>query len=177
LRSYGERVVGSDLAGAGRTSGETGRSVVGLPDSTGGASASSAADLEVSGELLTQFVNRVDAVLRKLEESAGNPTKVSAQGIRKTSLSSGSGDATFPEAVRLYEQYDRVHQELTSLSRTLHLQIEATGIAVQGAANGFDALEEEQRQRFWAIQAEIRDLQEAKDDRLHSHDAKTGARL
>ncbi|MEV2217928.1 hypothetical protein AB0H86_41975 [Streptomyces sp. NPDC050997] len=146
---------------------------MGLPDSTGGASASRAADLEVSGELLTDFVNRVDAVLRKLGESAGNPTKVSAQGIRKASLGNVSDAATFPEAHSLYMQYERVHQELTSLSKTLHLQIEATGIAVQGAAHGFDGLEEEQRQRFWAIQAEIRGIQQAQGDRLHTHDSKT----
>ena len=150
---------------------------MGLPDSTGGASASRAADLEVSGELLTSFVNRVDAVLRKLQESAGNPAKVSAQGIKKASLSNMSDASAFPEAQGLYEQYNRVHQELTSLSKTLHLQIEATGIAVQGAAHGFDKLEEEQRQRFWAIQAEIRDIQQAQGNRLHTHDSKTGARL
>ncbi|MEU0070360.1 hypothetical protein ABZ027_12565 [Streptomyces sp. NPDC006332] len=147
---------------------------MGLPDSSGGASASRAADLEVSGELLTTFVNRVDAVLRKLQESAGNPTKVSAQGIRKTSLGNVPDASTFPEAHRLYEQYDRVHQELTSLSKTLHLQIEATGIAVQGAAHGFDSLEEEQRQRFWAIQAEIRDIEQAQSNRAHTQDSKTG---
>jgi Zn-dependent oligopeptidase len=156
--------------------GETGRSDVGLPDSTGGASATGAKDLEVSGELLKDFVNRVDAVLRNLEASAGNPTKVSAQAIRKTSLSNGS-DPVFPEATALYSQYDRVHQELTLLSKTLHLQIEATAIAVQGAAHGFESLEEEQRQRFWAIQTEIRDIQDARDGKLHSNEAKTGARL
>ncbi|GAX51471.1 hypothetical protein AQJ27_21880 [Streptomyces olivochromogenes] len=144
-------------------------------DMVGGVSATRAADLETSGELLTAFVNRVDAVLRDLEGSAGNPTKVSAQGIRLTSLSNGS-EGVFPEAHDLYKQYDRVHQELTSLSKTLHLQIEATGIAVQGAAHGFDKLEEEQRQRFWAIQAEIQDIQDAKDGKLQTRDSKTGAR-
>ncbi|WLW51821.1 hypothetical protein [Streptomyces sp. YU58] len=149
---------------------------MGLPDSTGGASATGAKDLEVSGELLKDFVKRVDAVLRQLEGSAGNPTKVSAQGIKKTSLSSGSAPA-FPEATNLYDQYHRVHDELTFLSKTLHLQIEATAIAVQGAAHGFESLEEEQRQRFWAIQSEIQDMQDARDGKLHSNEAKTGARL
>lgn len=144
-------------------------------DMVGGVSATRAADLEVSGDLLTAFVSRVDAVLRDLEGSAGNPTKVGAQGIRKSSLSSAS-ESVFPEAYNLYAQYDRVHQELTSLSKTLHLQIEATGIAVQGAAHGFDKLEEEQRQRFWAIQAEIRDIQDVKDHKQHTHGSKTGAR-
>jgi hypothetical protein len=35
--------------------------------------------------------------------------------------------AAFPEAQGPYDQYTRVHQELTVLSKTLHLQIEAIG--------------------------------------------------
>ncbi|MGW0287004.1 hypothetical protein ACWDXT_28365 [Streptomyces sp. NPDC003236] len=123
-------------------------------DMVGGVSATRAANLEASGEALDKFVSRVDAVLATLEASAGNPAKVGAQTIRPTSLTSG-GESDFPEAHGLYKQYHRVHAELTSLSKSLHLQIEAIGIAVQGAHNGFEKLEEEQRRRFWAIQAEI----------------------
>ncbi|MEU8971539.1 hypothetical protein AB0D11_20100 [Streptomyces monashensis] len=133
-------------------------------DMVGGVSATRAANLEASGEALDVFVKRVDSVLKTLEESAGNPTKVEAQKIRAQSLTSG-GVAAFPEAHGLYSQYDRVHNELTTLSRNLHLQIEAIGIAVQGARVGFDNLEEEQRQRFWAIQEHIQDVQDAKDDK------------
>ncbi|OIJ65651.1 DUF2563 family protein [Streptomyces mangrovisoli] len=130
-------------------------------DMVGGVSATRAANLEASGEALTTFMKRVDGVLRDLESSAGNPTKVSAQTIRAGSLNSGTqGD--FPEAHGLYEQYHAVHEKLTSLSKTLHLQIEAIGIAVQGAHKGFDALEEDQRRRFWEIQTEIDKLQPKK---------------
>ncbi|MDX3733546.1 hypothetical protein [Streptomyces caniscabiei] len=128
----------------------------------GGVSAARAANLEASGEALDKFVKRVDAVLRDLETSAGNPTKMGAQTIRSTSLSAGA-DGIFPEADGLYTQYNRVHRELTSLSKTLHLQIEATAIAVQGAHRGFDNLEEELRRRFYAIQGELRESQDAKD--------------
>lgn len=131
-------------------------------DMVGGVSATRAANLEASGEALDKFVNRVDAVLSALESSAGNPTKVGAQTIRPTSLTSGSA-SVFPEAHGLYNQYNRVHAELTSLSKSLHLQIEAIGIAVQGAHRGFDKLEEEQRQRFWAIQMEIGKTQDKVD--------------
>ncbi|MET8831676.1 hypothetical protein ABZX40_38180 [Streptomyces sp. NPDC004610] len=126
-----------------------------LPADMGG---SGAADLEVSGELLKNFVSRVDAVLSDLEGSAGDPAKVRAQTIRQTSLSQGAG-GVFIEAEALYSQYNIVHEQLTSLSRTLHLQIEAIGIAVKGASNGFDALEEEQRRRYWEIRAQIGMLQ------------------
>ncbi|QIJ66754.1 hypothetical protein G7Z13_25805 [Streptomyces sp. JB150] len=128
-------------------------------DMVGGVSAASKADLEVSGELLKDFVSRVDGVLRSLEASAGNPARVGAQTIKPSSLSNGRADV-FPEAHSLYTQYNSVHEQLTTLSKTLHLQIEAIGIAVKGAANGFDQLELEQRQRFWAIQWEISQLQE-----------------
>ncbi|MEU9444989.1 hypothetical protein AB0D42_29770 [Streptomyces sp. NPDC048304] len=131
-------------------------------DMVGGVSATRAANLEASSEALDTFVKRVDNVLKTLEGSAGNPAKVGAQTIRQTSLTSGGSD-TFPEAHGLYNQYKRVHDELTQLSRNLHLQIEAIGIAVQGARIGFDNLEEEQRQRFWAIQAQVGKSQDAAD--------------
>ncbi|WP_216589783.1 hypothetical protein [Streptomyces brasiliscabiei] len=138
----------------------------------GGVSAARAANLEASGEALDKFVKRVDAVLRDLETSAGNPTKVGAQTIRATSLSTGA-DSVFPEAHGLYAQYNRVHQELTSLSKTLHLQIEATAIAVQGAHRGFDNLEEELRRRFYAIQGEIKEIQDAKGGQQRVGDSRT----
>ncbi|MEV6056435.1 hypothetical protein [Streptomyces sp. NPDC052107] len=140
-------------------------------------SATRAANLEASGEALDVFVKRVDSVLKTLEGSAGNPAKVQAQTIRATSLTSGAADI-FPEAHGLYSQYKRVHDELTRLSRNLHLQIEAIGIAVQGAHVGFDNLEEEQRQRFWAIQLQVGKDQAAADGTSHTgNNAKSGAEL
>ncbi|MFH8445881.1 hypothetical protein ACH4D3_32280 [Streptomyces sp. NPDC018026] len=126
----------------------------------GGVSAARAANLEVTGEALSTFVKRVDGALRNLEGSAGDPTRIGAQRIKPSSLNSGS-TAAFPEAHALYLQYNRVHEELTSLSKTLHLQIEAIGIAVRGAHVGFDNLEEEQRRRFAQIQTEIKQIEDA----------------
>ncbi|MFF8596860.1 hypothetical protein ACF061_36675 [Streptomyces sp. NPDC015220] len=142
-------------------------------DMVGGVSTTRAANLEASGEALATFVKRVDAVLRDLEGSAGAPTKVGAQTIRLSSLSAGS-ESVFPEAHDLYTQYRSVHEELISLSKTLHLQIEAIGIAVQGADHGFENLEEEQRRRFWEIQTQIKEIQ---DPKQRSNDAKGGATL
>ncbi|MFF3637171.1 hypothetical protein ACIRU2_05705 [Streptomyces sp. NPDC101169] len=116
----------------------------------------SAANLKASGDALKKFVGRVDAVLKDLEGSAGNPTRVGQQAIRKGSLSSAAG--TFNEADALYGTFNAVHERLTTLSRTLHLQIEAIGIAVLGAKGTFDNLEEEQRRRFWEIHSEITKL-------------------
>lgn len=104
------------------------------------------------------FVSRVDEVLRDLERSAGSPAKVGGQTINASSL--GNGSSFFSEPTELYTQYNRVHTELTTLSRTLHLQIEAYGIAAKGAADGFQTLEEEQRRRFWEIRGQILELQQ-----------------
>ncbi|MER6034452.1 hypothetical protein ABT133_11150 [Streptomyces sp. NPDC001835] len=116
----------------------------------------SAANLKASGDALKKFVGRVDAVLKDLEGSAGNPTRVGQQAIRKGSLSSAAG--TFYEADALYGTFNALHERLTTLSKTLHLQIEAIGIAVLGAKGTFDNLEEEQRRRFWDINLEIKKL-------------------
>jgi hypothetical protein len=125
-----------------------------LPADMGGGV--SAANLEASGDALKKFVSRVDGVLRDLEKSAGNPTRVGSQGIRQGSLRSGTG--TFHEAEALYGTFNAVHEKLTALSKTLHLQIEAIGIAVLGAKGTFDNLEEEQRRRFYEIRLEIEQL-------------------
>lgn len=144
-----------------------------LPDDmAGGVSAARATDLEVSGELLKDFVDRVDAVLRGLEESAGNPTRVGAQTIKASSVSSGRADV-FPEAQSLYSQYNSVHEQLTTLSKTLHLHIEAIAIAVKGAANGYDKLEDEQRRRFQEIRWELESMQDDKSGR-HSSKSESG---
>jgi Zn-dependent oligopeptidase len=153
-------VVGPDLIGADEGHGETGRSVVLPADMVGGASAARKADLEASNEALKKFVSQVDEVLQRLEGSAGNPKRVSAQTIRASSLSSGRADV-FPEAQSLYAQYNSVHEQLTTLSKTLHLHIEAIGIAVRGAAHGYATLEEDQRRRFYEIQVEVKEIQQS----------------
>lgn len=142
-------------------------------DMMGSVSASRAANLEASGEALSTFVKRIDAVVHDLEGSAGSPAKVGAQTIKLSSLSGGS-ESVFPEAHALHRQYHGVHADLTSLSKVLHLQIEAIGIAVRGAEHGFDHLEEDQRRRFWDIQVEIGKIQGA---RQGFNDSSSGARL
>src|SRR5689334_16626170 len=106
-------------------------------------------DLEKGMEALTTFKKRVDAMLTEFEGSHGSSTKIADQQIARTSFSAGT--AAFPEADGLFTQYHRVHEHLTSLSKSLGHQIEAMGIAAYGADIGFDNLDEEMRQRFWAI--------------------------
>ncbi|GAA4948029.1 hypothetical protein GCM10023238_12900 [Streptomyces heliomycini] len=105
-----------------------------------------------------------DGVLRDLRAPPPTPRGSAARPIKPTSLNSGS-TAAFPGGARAVPPYNRVHEELTALSRTLHLQIEAIGIAVKGAHVGFDNLEEEQRRRFWTIQTQIGQIQDARAER------------
>ncbi|MEU8958350.1 hypothetical protein AB0C93_29095 [Streptomyces sp. NPDC048518] len=99
------------------------------------------------------FRRRINTLLTEFEGSAGGSSKVGAQKVSRASFS-GTG-AAFPQADGLYSQYDQVHERLTSLSKMLGDQIEAMGIAVHGADVGFDNIEDDLRQRFWAIQAKV----------------------
>ena len=62
----------------------------------GGVSASRAANLEASGEMLSTFQKRVTTLLAEFEGSAGSTTKVAAQKIPRASLRSES--SCFAEA-------------------------------------------------------------------------------
>jgi hypothetical protein len=115
------------------------------------------AGMRASLEALGTFKKRVDAVLTTFEESPGSARKIAAHTLSPASFSGGAG---FAEAKGLHAQYERVHERLTALSKTLALQIEAMQIAVHGAHIGFANLDEEQRRRFAEIQATIRHQQD-----------------
>jgi TolA-binding protein len=112
--------------------------------------------LKIGLEALGTFKKRVDTVLSTLEGSPASPQKIAAHALSEASF---SGAGSFAEAKGLHSQYERVHERLTTLSKHLGLQIEAMQIAVMGADGNFSNLEEEQRQRFWGIQTEIRHQQ------------------
>ncbi|WP_322746987.1 hypothetical protein [Streptomyces fagopyri] len=140
-----------------------------LPADMGG---SGGADLRRGMEALTTFKKRVDGVLSNFEDSPGSATKVGAHSISQASFC-GTGD--FGEAKGLHTQYERVHERLTSLSKSLGLQIEALRIAVHGADVGFDNLEEELRHRFWEIQTQVRrDQEQAQREKAAAEAAKHG---
>ncbi|WP_208881553.1 hypothetical protein [Streptomyces armeniacus] len=105
-------------------------------------------DLKVQAGDLQTFKTRVDNIITELETSAAGKGKMSEQVIPRTSFGAGG----LNEADSLSTQYNRVHTLLTTLSQTLRDQIEAMGIAVQGAKNGFDSLEDDVKRRFWEIQ-------------------------
>ncbi|WP_446040706.1 hypothetical protein [Streptomyces sp. SID1121] len=119
----------------------------------GGGASTGGSDLERGVGALKRFQSRVKDLLADLEGGAAGGTKVAAQTVARTSLS--GSNATFAEADGLYAQYNRVHQSLVSLSRTLGDQIETLSIGVHAAEVGFDNVEESVRRRFAAIQDRI----------------------
>jgi hypothetical protein len=122
-----------------------------LDDGSGGAY------LRRGVEALSSFKTKVDAILDTLNGSPANANQVESLTLTRESL---AGGPAFGEAVGLYAQYAQAHERITSLSRTLGLQIEALQIAVHGADVGFDNLEEEARRRFHEIRMDLHREQE-----------------
>ncbi|MFF3917037.1 hypothetical protein ACFYZB_26805 [Streptomyces sp. NPDC001852] len=116
-----------------------------LPDGGG-------SDLRRGLEALKTFKSRVDGLLDTFERSPGDPKKV---GTHKLSVASFCGRGEFAEATDLHSNYQTVHDQITSLSQTLKLQIEAMQIAVHGADIGYDKLEDDLRRRFHEIRTQV----------------------
>ncbi|MCT2594698.1 hypothetical protein LHJ74_33110 [Streptomyces sp. N2-109] len=130
-------------------------------------------DLEVEAESLKTFKTRVDSVLTELETSAASKGKVSAEGGVHRAAFGGN----FNEADALFKQYNRVHTLLTTLSQTLNDQIEAMGIAVLGSKNDFETLDDDQKRRFWEIQARSEERYEDQRQDRRDRELEEKARL
>ncbi|MEV6180580.1 hypothetical protein ACIHAR_36110 [Streptomyces sp. NPDC052016] len=118
-----------------------------LPADMGGG----AADVRRGLMALSTFKKRVDDLLKAFEDSAGGSSKVASHGLSQAAFGMGN----FPEAKALHLEYERVHERITSLSKSLGLQLEAMQIAVHGVDVTFDNLEEDLRYRFHEIRAEV----------------------
>lgn len=113
---------------------------------------SESSDLKRGAEALKTFKKRVDAILDAFEGSPGGAKHVAQQDVPHSAF---KGVGAFPEADGLFSAYQGVHERLTTLSKSLGLQIEAMGIAVHGADIGFDNLEDELLLRFHSLQTQI----------------------
>lgn len=118
-----------------------------------------AGDLAKGVGALRTFQKRVNDLLSDLEGGSAGRTKIAAQRVSRASFS--GGNAAFAEADGLYLQYNRVHQQLTSLSKTLGLQIEAMSIGVHASEVGYGNVEEDIRRRFAAIEGDLQAEQDA----------------
>ncbi|MFF7251603.1 hypothetical protein [Streptomyces microflavus] len=110
-------------------------------------------DLRRGVGALETFKKRVDALLTDLAGSAAGRSKVAAQSVSRASLS--GPNARFAEADGLYTQYNRVHESLVSLSKSLGDQIEYLSLGVHAAAVGFDNVDDDTRRRFHEIETRM----------------------
>ncbi|MEU8706821.1 hypothetical protein [Streptomyces sp. NPDC048565] len=110
-------------------------------------------DLQRGVGALEKFQKSVNALLADLESSPAGKSKVAAQTVSRNAF---SGQNTgFAEADGLYAQYNRVHESLVTLSKSLGEQIEYLSLGVHAAAVGFDNVDEDTRRRFYEIQAHM----------------------
>jgi hypothetical protein len=130
-----------------------------------------AADLRRGVMALSTFKKRVDDLLSTFEESPGGSSKVRAHSLPETAFGSGA----FPEGKMLHLEYERVHERITALSKSLGLQLEAMQIAVHGVDVTFDNLEEEQRRRFHEIRTEVNQTTEQMLDQWGNRAGQTDA--
>ncbi|MFF3959206.1 hypothetical protein ACFYY1_39330 [Streptomyces sp. NPDC001890] len=115
-------------------------------------------DLRRGVGALEKFRGRVNTLLAELEGSAAGKSKIAEQTVSRAALS--GQNACFAEADGLYTQYNRVHEALVSLSRSLGDQIEYLNLGVHAAAVGFDNVDDDVRRRFYEIQARLDKEQE-----------------
>ncbi|WSV67552.1 hypothetical protein OG623_08240 [Streptomyces sp. NBC_01012] len=102
---------------------------------------------------MEKFQKSVNALLADLESSPAGKSKVAAQTVSRNAFS--GQNASFAEADGLYVQYNRVHESLVTLSKSLGEQIEYLSLGVHAAAVGFDNVDEDTRRRFYEIQAHM----------------------
>ncbi|MFC9945179.1 hypothetical protein [Streptomyces pratensis] len=120
-------------------------------------------DLRRGVGALEAFQKSVNALLADLESSPAGKSKVAAQSVSRTALS--GQNACFAEADGLYTQYNRVHDSLVTLSKSLGDQIEYLNLGVHAAAVGFDNVDDDTRRRFHQIQTRLgREHERAQDE-------------
>lgn len=103
-------------------------------------------EMAVEVDRLMEFKARVDEQLRTLGASDAAPSRIGDERLQPRHLGTGFG-----EADSLMRTYTRIHDQLEALSRLLADQIEAMSITVHGAGNDYVNVDQEQRDRVWAI--------------------------
>ncbi|MEU4951314.1 DUF2563 family protein [Streptomyces lavendulae] len=120
---------------------------------------SQAQALQVEYESMTGYKKLVDALLKKLDGSDADEKKLADGTLPAGTLGTG-----FAEADTLFKAYSTVHSELQKLSQGLASQIEALGIAVLTAGNGYAGVDEDTQARMRAI------IRQSKQDYVRDRD-------
>lgn len=126
-------------------------------------------DLRRGVGALEKFRGRVNTLLAELDGSAAGKSKIAEQTVSRAALS--GQNACFAEADGLYTQYNRVHEALVSLSKSLGDQIEYLSLGVQAAAVGFDNVDDDVRRRFYEIQTRLdKEQEKAHGEKTDKHE-------
>ncbi|WP_240805424.1 hypothetical protein [Streptomyces sp. A1547] len=110
------------------------------------ASQQAAADLKIEHDTLSEYQKMVDDLLDDLTGSAADHKKLATNTLPAAKLGSG-----FPEADALFKSYTTVVSELEKLSKGLGGLIEAMGIAILSAGNGYTDVDYETKRRMVAL--------------------------
>jgi hypothetical protein len=110
-------------------------------------------DLRRGVGALEKFQKSVNTLLANLESSPAGKSKIAAQEVSRTAFS--GQNTCFAEADGLYTQYNRVHESLVTLSKSLGDQIEYLSLGVHAAAVGFDNVDDDTRRRFHEIRMDL----------------------
>ena len=113
------------------------------------AAASTIGDVITELQSFTKFRDRIDALLRDLQESAAGPKEVGQGVVSRAKFGGGSGG--WIEATNLFDSYETVHSELEKLSKLLTDSIEGLSIAVLASHKGYENVDADVRQRMLAI--------------------------
>ncbi|MFD7975262.1 hypothetical protein [Streptomyces sp. NPDC059071] len=103
--------------------------------------------LEVGEVTLLTFQTRMQKLVDELKGSPAEHTKIGEQKV--TAASYGTG---FSAASELHGAYEKVRTRLEELTKIFGETIEAMGIRAQIADKGYDSVNQEQRDRYRAIQ-------------------------
>ncbi|MFG2977070.1 hypothetical protein ACGFYY_29295 [Streptomyces sp. NPDC048331] len=118
----------------------------------GAAYGATAAALRVQYDELKDYQKLVDGLLTTLRESSAHHGKLADGTLPTSALGKG-----FAQAGKLYTAYNTVHTELQNLSKSLAVQIEALGIAIQSANGGYSEVDEETKRRMGLLAKQAHD--------------------
>ncbi len=117
----------------------------------GAAYSAATAALRVEFDSMSEYKRMVDGLLDDLTGSDADHKKLADDKLPASKLGKG-----FTEVDALFKSYDTVITELQNLSKGLAGQIEALGIAVLSAGNGYADADEETKRRMAAIAREAK---------------------
>ncbi|MBD0692127.1 hypothetical protein BG452_37420 [Streptomyces sp. CBMA123] len=99
-------------------------------------------DVKIEIDTLTEFANKIEALLAAMEGSEAAPYKLAAQKVSQQNFVSGDQAHQFVEAVALSSTYEKVHTQLVKLHKDFTSQIKAMQNAVTSTAQNYSTNED-----------------------------------